>query len=84
VRHCGVECGHAFLGNRQEFGAVGSGHDVPRSAVEQAETELRFQFSYQNAQSGWSNVQDLGCPGETPVLRYEQESAKLSGGEIHS
>jgi hypothetical protein len=63
---------------------VGSGHDVPRCAVEQPETELHLQFSDQNAQSGGSNVEDLGRPREAPVLRHEQEGAKLSGGEIHS
>jgi hypothetical protein len=56
---------------------------VPSSAIEKPETELHFQFSYQNTQSGRRNVEILGCSRETPMLRDEQESAKLTGGKFH-
>jgi hypothetical protein len=57
--------------------------DVARGAIKQAESELGFELSNQNAQAGWSDVKCLRGTREASMLGDKQESSTLAGRKFH-
>src|SRR5271167_2562471 len=49
---------------------------------EQAEPELGFQLSNQDAQAGWGDVQCFRGAREASVLRHQQKSPELPGRKV--